>query len=138
MRHQKGFTLIELMIVVAIIGILAAIAYPAYQDYVLRAKRLDAMSALSDLRLIQEKYRASNVEYGSIASLAAAGFVTNPLYSPDDYWSITVESPDQSNYFVVATAKDPHTDYVCSPMAADKNGPSTGSGSYKPLSCWER
>lgn len=50
MTQQKGFTLIELMIVVAIIGILAAVAIPAYQDYVTRAKWADALSTVAAIK----------------------------------------------------------------------------------------
>jgi type IV pilus assembly protein PilA len=60
-RVQQGFTLIELMIVVAIIGILAAIALPAYQDYTIRAKLSEAILALSGCRTsITEVYQSAN------------------------------------------------------------------------------
>ena len=52
MKMQKGFTLIELMIVVAIIGILAAIALPAYQDYTIRAKVSEAVIACSSAKSV--------------------------------------------------------------------------------------
>jgi type IV pilus assembly protein PilE len=58
-----GFTLIELMITVAVIGILAAVAYPGYTDYVRRGKITEATSSLSDLRLRAEKFFADNRTY---------------------------------------------------------------------------
>ena len=56
MKAVKGFTLIELMIVVAIIGILSAIAVPAYNDYVLRGKLAEAYAVLGDQRVRMEQY----------------------------------------------------------------------------------
>lgn len=63
MKAQKGFTLVELMIVVAIIGILSAIAYPAYNDYVTRGKLTEATSALSDGRVKMEQFFQDNRTY---------------------------------------------------------------------------
>lgn len=61
--QQKGFTLIELMIVVVIVAILAAVALPAYQDYVVRAKIPDATSALASKRVQMEQYFQDNRTY---------------------------------------------------------------------------
>ena len=63
MQAQKGFTLVELMIVVIIVGILAAVAIPAYQDYVVRAKIPDATSALAAKRVQMEQYFQDNRTY---------------------------------------------------------------------------
>ena len=62
-NNQKGFTLIELMIVVAIIGILAAIAIPNFMQYQLKAKTAEAKSNLGGIRTAQEAYKAENDVY---------------------------------------------------------------------------
>lgn len=63
--RQQGFTLVELMVVVAIIGILAAVALPSYKDYVRRSQLPEATSALSTLRIKFEQYYQDNRNYGS-------------------------------------------------------------------------
>lgn len=62
-HRQKGFTLIELMITVVIIGILAAIAYPSYQEFVKRGNRTEGQAFLSEVAARQERYFAQNNEY---------------------------------------------------------------------------
>lgn len=71
MRGNKGVTLIELMVVVAIVGMLAAIAIPAYNNYITRSRRADALSALLTVRAAQEMNRAEKGLYVDAAGFAA-------------------------------------------------------------------
>jgi type IV pilus assembly protein PilE len=73
LKHNRGFTLVELMITTAIIGILAAIAYPSYTQYVLRANRADAVAILTESAQYMERYFTTNNTYvgATVASVSA-------------------------------------------------------------------
>lgn len=76
--RKTGFTLIELMITVAVIGVLAAIAYPSYQDYVKRGRRADAMGELQQAVAAMERYFTVNGSYTG-ATAGATGTIPNRL-----------------------------------------------------------
>lgn len=135
----KGFTLIELMIVVAIIAIIAAVAIPAYSDYVTRAKRADAKSAILGVQLAQEKFRANNPAYTTtMASLPAA------TTSPDGYYTIDVTAASTATYTIVATPTTDQIDPLCANFVLSQTTASgivesvTGSASAAPDRCWGR
>jgi type IV pilus assembly protein PilE len=73
MQHTKGFTLLELMITVAVIAILAGIALPSYTDYVTRSKFAEATGNLADLRVKMEQYYADNRRYSTNAGGGTCG-----------------------------------------------------------------
>lgn len=98
----RGFTLIEVMITVAIIGILAAIAYPSYLDYIRRGKRATAQTALTDLAARQQAYLLDRRGYA--AALADVGFSVPKEIATDYAFSVAVDNAAAPPTFV-ATAK---------------------------------
>lgn len=96
---NKGFTMIELMIVVAIVGIIAVIAVPAYSGYVARGKIVDAHSALTTLRMQLEQYYLDNRTY------LDSGAKVSPCTSPasTDYFSYTCNPWTASAYKITAS-----------------------------------
>ena len=100
MKNNKGFTLIEVMIVVAIIGILAAIAYPSYDEYVKRGNRTEGQAFLQDVAARQERYFSQNNAYitdtDDLAKLGVSASSPTGKYtlslSDDDGYTLTVEN----------------------------------------------
>ncbi|MHB8766768.1 MAG: type IV pilin protein [Deferrisomatales bacterium] len=96
MEHpKKGFTLVELMMVVAILGILAAIAVPMYSGYIASSKKAEAKSNLETIRLLQEQYYADRRSYVAGADTAALKAAL-PGFEPGDparlYYGYKVEA----------------------------------------------
>ena len=87
---QSGFTLIEILIVVGMVGILAAIAYPSYQDYILKSRRADAKVCLSQAAAIQERIFSEKFSYGSSADLSLLACDSTGKLSEAGYYAITV------------------------------------------------
>jgi type IV pilus assembly protein PilE len=135
MAHKtSGFTLIELMIAVAVVVILSAIAIPAYNSFVLKSARSDAMSALMDLRLQEETYRLKNPEYAVTLSSLGVDATT-----PNGKYDIAITAADAASFTATASpaAGTSQTSDDCGTFAIDQDGPDT-SGSYADASCWKR
>lgn len=137
-RYTKhGFTLIELMVVVAIVGILAAVAYPSYQNSVRKSRRADAMAALAEAQLAQEKWRANHTTYAANATTLGISAT-----SPDGYYSLSfgqtlntttcvvANSPNTSFYAIKATGQNGQQDDTgCNNLCVDQDG------EYYPADC---
>ena len=78
-QTQYGFTLIELMIVIAIIGVMAAIVYPSYQQYIIKAKRADMMSEMQNIASVIESRKLAQGSYSDISSSIKTEFAVEIL-----------------------------------------------------------
>lgn len=101
-RQQKGMTLIEIMIVVAIIGILSAVALPAYRDYVTRGRLAEAFSTLATVQPNAEQYWSNNRTFVDLADRTK-----NPTWPVDtNNFTYTLVSSSTSGYVAKATGRN--------------------------------
>lgn len=85
----KGFSLIELMIVIAIIGILASIAYPSYQDSVRKGRRADGYALLSQIMQAQERFYTDRLVYATDLTQGGMGFTADPVPSEAGFYQVS-------------------------------------------------
>ena len=136
---QRGFTLIELMITVAIIGILAGVALPAYTDYVRRGSLPDAFTALSDYKVKMEQYFQDHRSYGSAgcADTDAPAWGNFTRTDGSGYFTFSCTLSSSTSYKITATgAKKPATGHV---YAIDQDGNRTTEkfkGASSTKGCW--
>ncbi|MBH0063948.1 MULTISPECIES: type IV pilin protein [Psychrobacter] len=104
--QQRGFTLIELMIVVAIIGVLAAIAYPSYQQYVIKTKRTDMMSEMQNIASEIESRKLAQGSYNTISADIRTDFAIEYPRQGTALYDVTINpDPLTAQWLITATPK---------------------------------
>lgn len=98
-HRERGFTLVELMIVVAVAGILSSVAYPSFMGQLQKIRRSDALVSMLQIQAAQERWRANNVEYGTLVEIGAAAT------SAVGHYTLSVAAPSATGYEVLATAQ---------------------------------
>jgi len=146
-----GFTLIELMIAVAIVGILATIAATSYQRQVMQSHRTDARTALLDLAGREEKLFSTTNQYSAIPSVLGYGTATTAVSFPvgssngTNYYNVLITTPDPgqsanpNSYTITATpitGSPQAADTTCTSLTVNQLGQQTATPTANAATCW--
>ncbi len=133
-KNQRGVTLIELMIVVAVVAILAAIAYPGYRNQIMRSHRTEAKAALLQIQVAQEKYFLQNNSYGTLAQLGPASLgLTVSNTTANGYYLISLPTQTATTYQAKAAVQGGQSDDThCAAFTIDQSGARSATNA----DCW--
>jgi type IV pilus assembly protein PilE len=137
-----GFTLVELMVTVAVLSVLATIAVTSYSSQVLKSRRTEAKSALLDLagreeRLFSTTNAYSNLEAALGYAVATSTTVMTAMPFGNGYYTLTVTTPTASSYTLTATpAGSQLNDTACGTFQLNQLGQQTVSGTTSAATCW--
>lgn len=136
MSRSRGFTLIEVMITVAVIGILSAIAYPSYVDHLRKSRRAEAQSLLMDIAMRQQQFLLDARKYGATVSTLN---ITVPT-TVSTFYTIDVSAPDTSSiptFSATATPKGDQLSDKCGTLGVSQTGVKTAvKGGSAVSGCW--
>lgn len=128
---MRGFSLIELMMVVVIVAIIASIAYPAYQDQIQKTRRADGKSALMDAAAKMERHYTQFGRYS--ATLANSGISTT---SPEAYYQITPGTIANQTFILRANGLGTQANDDCGNLGIDQSQAKTNSAGLAQNICW--
>ena len=140
LKKMRGVTLVELMIVIAVIGTLAAIALPTYRRYLLRSQRSEAKIALMALQTAEEKFYLQNNAYTTNVTAAPPAGLGLQNMSETGKYDVAVTSPDGQSFLATAS---PHSgggqtdDSQCMNFTITDRGVRGVSGPYGSQACWK-
>lgn len=133
--RSNGFTLVELMIAVVVLGVIMAIAIPSYRNSVTKSHRSEAIQALTQYQTILERCYAANLTYVYTAANCPA-MLTAAVNSAHGYYSINVSNVAATTYTFTATAQNGQAgDAKCTSLTIDQTNTRTSAPSNDPT-CW--
>lgn len=140
-KRPFGFTLIELMIVVAVVAILAMIAIPGYMEQIRKGKRAEAARAIGDITLREERWRADHSTYGTLDDLTGSAANSTSFNNALQYYSVSIANNTATGYVITATRKgdlanDPKCGNFTMTLAAGITTKDVSSGDRK--YCWRQ
>lgn len=141
--RQRGFSMVEIAITLAILGILAAIALPEYTQYVNRARRVEASTVLRDSQQFMQRLYAANNSYqvNGAAPVLPVPFQTSPPNATRANYLITVVTPTPGTYTLTATRAPggPMVNDRCGTLTIDQRGTRGVVGSADTVQfCWQQ